>query len=332
MRAPLIFCPQCGANLLIESKPGVFSGDPFDMQPPEPEPASHQPFNSSAFKARLFDALPEMAAKLRTRMGMPNDTMAFDYAAHDEREFRRPRVPHYAWGALIVLGFAVGAYAMFHRSAREPAHGVQIIEGAVLRPQGASATTIANAPAVPQSVSRNVPRAVPEPLPESMSQPVAIERNDSIDSNNSFAQQNIQRGNSTTSRAVMRDLTNARASLDRHSLWPARKSVMSALAMQPGNVEAQRLRAELAVQEQQRDALIADARQCARERQWWCVRESAGKAASVDISSREAKRLLARASGGESARMPNPVRAIMSWLQTHGSAPPPVNDNSPYQH
>jgi hypothetical protein len=96
---------------------------------------------------------------------------------------------------------------------------------------------------------------------------------------------------------VARELASARASLDKNNLWPARRSIMAALAAQPGNADAQRMRAELAAREQQRDALIGQARQCERQRQWACMRQDAGHAVTIDASSREARRLLTAANG-----------------------------------
>ncbi|MCG5076535.1 hypothetical protein [Paraburkholderia tagetis] len=70
---------------------------------------------------------------------------------------------------------------------------------------------------------------------------------------------------------------------------------MAALAEQPGNDEAQQIRAELATREQERDSLLGSARLCAREGQWACAWNSAGHALSVDGSSREARKLRSRA-------------------------------------
>ncbi|WP_322104433.1 hypothetical protein [Paraburkholderia sp. J41] len=313
MKVPLIFCPQCGANLLAATP--AFPGESIEPPP-----------SQDGLAQRVFSALPGMAPKA----GMPGDALAFDYASHDESELRRPRVPGYAWAALAAIGLAVIAYAMFHRGASAPAPGVQIIEGAVQRPPGAQASATAGALAVQHSA----PPA----------QAVSAQRDDVALPKNSFVQRSIavsnnapNAGNLTTRASLARNLANARASLDRNSLWPARKSLMSALAVQPGNGEAQQLRAELAAREQQRDVLLADARQCARSQQWWCVRQSAGRAASVDVSSREAKRLLARASA-QPVRASNPVRAIMNWFEAHAAAPQAAtddrarSDNSLYQH
>ncbi|QBR03078.1 hypothetical protein [Paraburkholderia pallida] len=104
------------------------------------------------------------------------------------------------------------------------------------------------------------------------------------------------REDNTGARAdVTGSVARARASLDRNSLWPARRAVMVALAAQPGNKEALQIRAELVLREHERDALLDSARQCAREGRWACVWNNASHARSVDVSSREAQKLLSYA-------------------------------------
>jgi hypothetical protein len=275
----------------------------------------------------------------RTRARMGETGMPFDYAPRDE-----PMAPPLsrramgAWSGVAIIGVMIGAYAMFHRSPARPAQGAQIAEGAVLRPQGASAALAAMPPTVLPSRTPGLPR-----LPAAPVVPVAplasVDDAKEQAQEASFGQRNTPapKPNGYANSVVTRDLATARAALDRHSLWPARKAVLSALAVQPNNPDAQQLRAELAAREQERDALIGDARQCAHARQWTCVRRNAGRAASVDISSREAKRLLARSSG-EPARPANPLDVVVGWIERH--APPSRvqsgdrynNDNSPYQH
>jgi predicted Zn-dependent protease len=94
---------------------------------------------------------------------------------------------------------------------------------------------------------------------------------------------------------VARSLASARASLDKNDLTPAQRALMSVLAAQPGNFEAQQMQTELASREGERDSLLGYARLCARDGQWVCAWRNAGHALTVDASSQEAKELLSRA-------------------------------------
>lgn len=333
MKAPLIFCPQCGANLLAKPSPEAEA-----MLFPD---ALADPPARGGLSERLLNAMPWA----RHRARMSDAAMPFDYAPHDEPAAPPPRRSRAVWGGVAMIGVVIGAYAMFHRGPSTPRHGVQIIEGKVLRPLGASAALAANPPVVPMARTSTLPVIPAMPAapiaPAVPTAPVAPVDDASEQAQEaSFGQRNSPgpKPSAYANSAVTKDLLNARAALDRHSLWPARKAVTSALAAQPSNPDAQQLRTELVAREQERDALIGDARQCAHARQWTCVRRSAGRAASVDISSREAKRLLARASGGEPSRPANPLDVVVGWIERH--APPSrvqssdryTNDNSPYQH
>ncbi|MCG5075134.1 hypothetical protein L5014_17485 [Paraburkholderia sp. RG36] len=90
-------------------------------------------------------------------------------------------------------------------------------------------------------------------------------------------------------------LRHARWNLDKHNLSQAHKHIAAALAAQPGNRKAQRIRAELVSREHERGYLLAYARLCAREGQWTCARDNAAYALRVDASSRTARKLLSRA-------------------------------------
>ncbi|MFX1767391.1 hypothetical protein PWP93_33375 [Paraburkholderia sp. A1RI-2L] len=96
-------------------------------------------------------------------------------------------------------------------------------------------------------------------------------------------------------------LRHGHLNLARNNLWAARKNIAAALAVQPGNPEAQQMRADLVSREHERAYLLAYARLCARDGQWACARDNAAYALGVDASSRAARRLLSRANAAQQA-------------------------------
>lgn len=236
-----------------------------------------------------------VAGRLRANLGaLPgalggNRAYGGEYPSIDEEHVaKRKRLPHYAWAGLGALAIALAGYAFLHRSEWEPKLGVQVIEGAVSGSkgtqqgiQGTSSTLAALArrpPAVPPRANATAQHRVAQGDAPAVSRPPGAPRHASAHPE------------------VASNLASARLNLDKNNLWPARRALASVLAVEPGNPQAQQMQADLVAREQQRDALIGEARQCAHERQWSCVRQDAGHAVEVDPSSREARHLLTLAS------------------------------------
>lgn len=285
LAAPLIFCPECGANQL--AAPSAMRGGV--SAPERPERPERPP---SGFADRLREycgAMPANIGGAKPAGGGPVGgsyyRSAFEYQAIDEEhEVRRSRRPLYAW-AVVGLAFAAAAYAMIlPRSEWEPIPGVQVIEGSV-----GGKHDMQSDPDGEPSASGDAPAAIADAAPP------ANADDDSDAAAVPSRHASTPNGDATARVDVSRQLAIARTDLNRNSLWPARKAIANALARQPGNDEALRMRAELASRERERDSLLAYARQCSRSGQSACLRQYAGRAASVDTSSREAKRLLARA-------------------------------------
>jgi hypothetical protein len=283
LNAPLLLCPQCGANQLAA--------------------ASRL---AAAEEATPSERMRGMADRLRTQWNAPpgkpggEAVYSSDYPSVDEESMaRRRRVPRYAWGGLAALVFALSGYAIVHRDEWEPKLGVQVVVGSVMGSKGKDEALAARLPAAHGAppIAAQSPHAKPTQTASNRAQ-------------QNVAQQKAPpaaRLPATSAYAyarpdVARNLATARASLDKNSLWPARRAIMAALAEQPGNADAQQMRAELTEREAQRDALIGHARQCAHERQWACTRQEAGRAVSIDSSSLEAKHLLALSGGEHRAR------------------------------
>jgi hypothetical protein len=84
----------------------------------------------------------------------------------------------------------------------------------------------------------------------------------------------------------------ARANLQQNNLSATKVRLAAAIAAQPDNPDALRLRATVTAREQQRDALLSVARGCGYMARWACVWHKANDALLVDSSSKEAQRLL----------------------------------------
>ncbi|MCP3711754.1 hypothetical protein M3I54_33195 [Paraburkholderia sp. CNPSo 3274] len=234
-----------------------------------------------------------VAERLRANLGaLPGGlggNRAYDgeYPSIDEAHVaERTRLPRYAWAGLGALAIALSGYAFLHRSEWEPKLGAQVVVGSV---SGAKATQGTQATRGTLAALASRPPAV---LPRGSA------------AQHRVAQENapaVPRAPAAPRYAsahpgVASNLASARLNLDKNNLWPARRALTSALAVEPGNPDAQQMQADLVAREQQRDALIGQARQCEHERQWACVRQDARHAVNVDASSREARRLLTLAS------------------------------------
>lgn len=217
---------------------------------------------------------------------------SFDYGPIDEeRELTRARWRRVFWGALAVSGVVFVAYAIVPDDSviGSLSAGMPAIEGSVR-----AALHPSTDPDTPESLAGQgfgAPAAAPEDSDGRSAPDLAGDARASVGPA-------AQSQHGTITRAdVVRQLAIVRADLNRNSLWPARRAIRSALVLQPGNADAQRLLAELGSRERERDALLRHARLCAHRGEWVCVRQYASRAANVDRSSREAQRLVARASG-----------------------------------
>ncbi|MBN3805701.1 hypothetical protein GXB81_21980 [Paraburkholderia sp. Ac-20336] len=92
-----------------------------------------------------------------------------------------------------------------------------------------------------------------------------------------------------------RYLRAARINLKANNLSATKSRIAAALAAQPDNREAQRLRATVHTLEQQRDALLSLARGCGSIGHLACVSRDAGIALQIDSSSKTARRLSTQA-------------------------------------
>ncbi|MFM0499398.1 hypothetical protein [Paraburkholderia caffeinilytica] len=89
-----------------------------------------------------------------------------------------------------------------------------------------------------------------------------------------------------------KQIRSARANLQQNNLSATKARLAAAIAAQPDNPDALRMREAVAEREQQRDALLSVARACGYVARWACVWHKAGDAAKIDSSSKEAQRLL----------------------------------------
>jgi hypothetical protein len=116
-----------------------------------------------------------------------------------------------------------------------------------------------------------------------------------------------------------RNLKAARVSLHANNLSATKTRLAAAVAAQPGNRDAQRLRSAVSTREEQRDAFLSLARGCGYVGHWTCVSHNAGNALEIDSSSKEARRLLSTATQRFELQNPPPVEAPPA-------PPPPPRD------
>ncbi|WP_246288047.1 hypothetical protein [Paraburkholderia sediminicola] len=96
----------------------------------------------------------------------------------------------------------------------------------------------------------------------------------------------------TSNVAASKQIRSARANLQQNNLSATKARLAAAIAAQPDNPDALRMRETVTAREQQRDALLSVARGCGYVARWACVWHKAGDALQVDSSSKEAQRLL----------------------------------------
>jgi len=321
-----MFCPQCGANQLVS--PSASATDEFA---PEALPRG--------LGNRLHAYMRKLSGRWTPYDGY-RDPALDDEAIRRQRRWHRTRRWLYVCGGLAAVAFA--AYQFMPGDG--PMDGAQMAGGA------APADSAMGAQAEPPPgddidiAGLNVPSAQGQPdadvdltglniasepsAPDAMSGPPG-----------SQGRELASRSDANARIDVTRQLAIARTDLSRNSLWPARHAVVNALSAQPGNADALRLLAELASRERERDSLIEHARQCERSGQRGCAREYARRAVSVDRSSRDAKRLLARASGNRRETVvrrdsPNLFTRLHHWFKqslAQADARPVNQSSSPWE-
>jgi hypothetical protein len=229
------------------------------------------------------------------------------------READTPRsgAPYYAFATVTVFAVLFTAYGISYHHERKQPPDVSAAQGAVSEQPpliaapapGESGTT-----AQPVLASMLPHRPLQGPLDTAHGD--GTEHYGASQSSLSDESADVRSSSMSLHSDAARSLARARASLDRNSLWPARRDIMTALAEQPRNGEAQQMRSELASREHERESLLASARLCVREGHWTCVRNNAAHALTVDASSRTARELLSRAiarQGSGSSERSDPV-------------------------
>lgn len=256
-----------------------------------------------------------------SQLGVSSNATMRAERPYEERETHHGHPYFYAFSTMAVFAFVVAAYVHTHRSGQEIAAEAQTAQGTIAGAQHDPVTLAANEPtteATNPSESNTAPMpspvAVPTSVPESETLPAkpphraALPRTEAAERDTASLksprdERTIAMRHTAGMHAdVARNLAVARASLDKNNLGSARRSIMSALAEQPGNGEALQMQYELASREQTRDSMLGNARLCASQAQWVCAWHNAGNALTIDASSSEARNLLSRAMAEQSAR------------------------------
>ncbi|MFX1676049.1 hypothetical protein PWR63_27955 [Paraburkholderia sp. A2WS-5] len=244
---------------------------------------------------------------------------------YEEREAHHRRSYLYAFATVAVFVSVFAGYVLSHRNGGDGAPEAQVAQGAVAGTPQESATVAANEPAHAPPSAAAPPASMPSPVavpmpsaqtapPPPAAAPVSPPRH-AVASHTETAPRGAaslkslrderaaaMKHDASLRADISRSLAGARASLDKNNLGPARRSIMSVLAEQPGNGEALQMQSELLAREQDRDLLLGSARLCARQADWVCAWRNAGRALTVDASSGEARDLLSRAMAEQSAK------------------------------
>ncbi|MFC4704094.1 MULTISPECIES: hypothetical protein [Paraburkholderia] len=219
-----------------------------------------------------------------------------DHEAHHRRSYL------YAFATVAVFVSVFAGYVLSHRHAGETASETQVTQGAVAGTPPAPMPSPVAVPMPPAQTAQTAAAPVPPPRHAAASHtetaPPGAASLKSLRDERAVA----MKRDASLRADVSRNLAGARASLDKNNLGPARRSIMSALAEQPGNGEALQMQSELLAREQDRDLLLGSARLCARQADWVCAWHNAGRALTVDASSSEARDLLSRAMAEQSAK------------------------------
>jgi hypothetical protein len=173
-------------------------------------------------------------------------------------------------------------------AAQKPVKPAPVRSPPIPPPAPQSATRSA-ATAAPQPATRNAATAAPQPAARSAATATAsaqAKRNPGGPANGAPEKLRVD---------ASKQIRSARANLQQNNLSATKVRLAAAIAAQPDNPDAQRMRSALAEREQQRDALLSVARGCSYVGRWACVWLKAGDALLVDSSSKEAQGLVSLA-------------------------------------
>ncbi|MFT4065315.1 MAG: hypothetical protein QM685_11200 [Paraburkholderia sp.] len=162
---------------------------------------------------------------------------------------------------------------------------------------------VATPPAAAPAAQRRLASATPDPARATAPKPMSAEEKQRAD--------------------AARYLRAARASMKANNLSAAKSRIAAALAAQPDNRDAQRLRSAVHTLEQQRDALLSLARSCGYIGHLACTSRDAGIALQIDSSSKAARRLATQATREAELQIETPEDAVtgplpaMRYVSTH---------------
>jgi hypothetical protein len=266
-------CPSCGTRLSASMNFCPACGKKQQAAVPRQAPVFQQ-------------------APLSRQAPIPRQAAIFQQAAASKAAKDHSTKPYYAFATVAVFAVAFTAFGIAHHDQQAQTPEVPAVEGTVLEQAHVPAVPI---PSEPVSTGQP-PLASMPPNPPLAAQIDAA--HEAVLERHARSQDDLpatRKINISSPTGVTGNLYRARASLNKNSLWPARRDIVAVLAEQPGNGEAQQMRAELVSRERERDSLLASARLCARDGQWGCARHNAAHAVSVDASSLSARKLLLRA-------------------------------------
>lgn len=287
-------CEHCGASLAGRFTPcPECNARPVDLlgaRRPPPPPLS----------VPLGDTQPMLATRLTTpRIWRPTSRALTDpYSTIHESSVAAPVLQRRRQPVVLAVSMLVVASAVYlgFIHSNDSNDGTPIAVSGKVKTQNVRPPVAAAQRSAPVYVAQRPVKPAPvrsPPVPPPAAAPPAPRRvvsasaeakhNPSDQSNNPPAKSPVE---------ASKQIRSARANLQQNNLSATKARLAAAIAAQPDNPDALRMRETVAARERQRDALLSVARGCAYVARWTCAWHKAGDALQVDSSSKEARRLL----------------------------------------
>ncbi|CAE6735311.1 hypothetical protein [Paraburkholderia nemoris] len=287
-------CEHCGASLAGRFTPCTECGarpvDSLGVRRTPPPP----------LKMPLGDPQPMLATRLMTpRIWRPSSRELTDpYSVTSEAPVTAPVVHRLRQSVVLGVSMLVVASAVYlgfiHTNDSDDGTPIAVsgkvktqhIKPPVALAQRSAPVFVAQRPVKPAPVRSLAvaPTAAPPPAPRRvMTASAEAKHNPGGQTNNPPVKPGVD---------ASKQIRSARANLQQNNLSATKARLAAAMAAQPDNPDALRMRETVTAREQQRDALLSVARGCGYVARWACVWHKAGDALQVDSSSKEAQRLL----------------------------------------
>lgn len=290
------YCPYCGAV----------------------HPLDESPFERPAIPSRRAGAMNQPARRFNDMQILPDEADLTDHAASSDEAAPSEAALHtslvsatkpmpllddppypprnsgltvrrvlYAIAAVVVIGLAYVAYALFSDNSEPEDNGIDQVTATT---QDARTTTGTIAPFAPAESNR--PGAAVKPATPGKAAKMAPA------AAATSAAPPVTAAALAKPASQFRDATqalhSARLAFRANDLSTAQAALGAALALQPSNTDAQDLAAELRPLAARRDSALQAAQACVAQQSWPCARQHASEALAIDAGNDMAKTILER--------------------------------------